>query len=90
MTRGRPVGTARPSAASGPPIEHDGPGRRDSPEPDACDSCKIPERSEKLLTFELRLHGKPAGAWTLCRLCWEWRNPPDRQATDPLHVDEAA
>jgi len=73
---------------NGPPIAYEGSGRDDKWRPNTCDSCKIPDYIEKLLVFELRLHGRPAGAWTLCQKCWEWRN--HRPDPDPLTLPEVA
>jgi hypothetical protein len=88
MTMGRPPGRASRSPI-GPPILHEGPGRSDDWKPDYCDSCKVPAKSAKLLTFELRMGGKPAGEWTLCEPCWRWRQ--DQRPVlnpDPLYVAE--
>jgi hypothetical protein len=88
MDLGRPRGTDNRSL-KGPPILHEGPGRSDKYQPGYCDSCKIPAKAAKLLTFEMRLHGKRAGEWTLCEPCWMWRN--DRMYDpDPRHVEEDA
>jgi hypothetical protein len=89
MAMGRPPAGSR--SPNGPPILHEGPGRSDEWKPDYCDSCKVPAASAKLLTFELRLAGKPAGVWTLCEDCWRWRQ--DRRPIldpDPRSVEENA
>ncbi len=93
MVMGRPPGRTA-AATSGPPIEHDAPGRRDDFQPGYCDSCKVPATSTDhgLLTFRLwsQTHNKWAGWWTLCEPCFLWRNRPDPQVTDPRYVEENA
>lgn len=79
----------RSRSLNGPPIAHDDAGRNDEYRPGHCDSCKVPEATEHLLTFELRLGGRPAGAWTLCQKCWQWRNERAVNA-DPLQLVEAS
>jgi hypothetical protein len=89
MGAGRPPGRTA-LATQGPPIYFEGPGRTDDWRPESCDSCKVPAKSAKLLTFRLWSleHRKWAGAWTLCMPCWDWRN--SRPDPDPRHVEEDA
>jgi hypothetical protein len=87
MGAGRPPGRTA-LATQGPPIYFENPGRSDKWRPQSCDSCSIPAAHAKLLTFELRLHGKAAGVWTLCDKCWNWRN--GRPDPDPRYVGEDA
>jgi hypothetical protein len=74
---------------SGPRLPRHRPVDPTDPANGGCFNCgdKVPAPSRYVLMTE---GGKRAGRWHLCDPCFEWGNPPDPQAGDPLDVTEAA